>query len=154
MKRTFRSYVQAPLATTDLTLASTATVLCPPLVQAMTAKGSSGDGNGSISGNNGGVAAETEAVAVAATVETVAATTKAAKLRRLRQNVRLVAVTAAEGNDDNGGSGGSDGGEHRQQSIKRSSQRNCNGGAVMAVAVAEMTKATAKAMVTASWGRS
>ena len=50
------------------------------------AKGSSGDRNGGFDGNDGGVAAKTEAVAVAAMVETVVAT--AAKLRHLQQNVK------------------------------------------------------------------
>jgi hypothetical protein len=49
------------------------------------ASGSSGNRNDSVGGNNGGAAAETEAMAVAATVETVSATT--AKLRRLRKNL-------------------------------------------------------------------
>ena len=48
-------------------------------------KGSSGDRNGGFDRNDGGIAAEPEAVAVAAMVETVVAT--AAKLRRLQQNV-------------------------------------------------------------------
>jgi hypothetical protein len=50
----------------------------------MTAKGSSGDRNGGVGGNDGGVAAETEA---AVTVETVAATAMAAKLRQQRRNI-------------------------------------------------------------------
>ena len=55
------SKLQAPLATTDLTMAMASTAIChrPPLAQATTAKGGSGDGNGGVSGNDGGVAAET-----------------------------------------------------------------------------------------------
>ncbi len=64
-------------------MASTATVLL--LVQAATAKGSSGDRNCGSNENNGGTVAETEAVLAAAMVETVAATT--AKLRCLQQNI-------------------------------------------------------------------
>jgi len=52
----------------------------------MTTKGSCGDGKGSIGGNDGSLAAETEAAA-AAMVETIPATATVAKLRRLQRNV-------------------------------------------------------------------
>jgi hypothetical protein len=64
----------------DITMASTDTILL--LAQAATAKRSSCDRNDGFDGNNGGIAAETEAVAAEATVEMVVAT--ATKLRRLQ----------------------------------------------------------------------
>ncbi len=79
----------------------------PPLMQAATAKGRCGDKNGGVSGNGGGIVAETEAAVVAATVKMAAA--MAAKLRRLRQNASCGRCSLRDCGCGGGGSGSGSG---------------------------------------------